>query len=798
MTPPAPSTADDSPAAAEFLLQGCVQGVGVRPAVARLAIHLGLCGTVGNGLDGVAIHVEGTASQLDRLAERLPTSMPDGATVRQIVRRPATVAGWEEFRIQSGGPGRRLATVVPPDAAVCTECLSDVDDSRNRRAGYAFVTCTNCGPRYSIIETMPYEREQTAMRVFEQCPQCQTEYQGSADRRFHSQTNACPACGPQMGLATPPRLAEGQGTYLLDAGGFAPARISRVPPEPDGTGGSARADATNSPLEAATAVLRRGGIVALKGIGGFQLLCDAADDSAVRRLRQRKRRAAKPLAVMVEPQRLSGARPEEQAAIRGSAGAIVLIDGRVLIGLSQEIAPGLETVGVMRPTSPLHALLLRSADRPLVVTSGNVDGHPLAYDSATAPLELQAVADLILDHNRTIVRPVDDSVVHCIAGREVTIRAARGIAPLLLPLASDRQVLAVGGHQKGAIALSNGRQCVLGPHLGDLDTTAARERYVEQAQALQRLYDVQPELVAHDLHPDYFTTRWSATLGIPTMAVQHHHAHIAAGMLEHAWLDREVLGIAFDGTGLGSDGTIWGGEFLRATSTDVERVGSLRPFPLLGGEQAIREPWRIGFCLVADACGWEAAVQCTSRRIDQQRLTRLLPMLRRGGGLRTTSVGRLFDGVAALVLGVSDSSFEGQPAMMLEAACDRSVRDPYELPVREEAGLLRLDWRPVVTAIVDDLQRQTAAGRIAMRFHRAVAEAVRVVAVQWGELPVVLGGGCFQNRVLTELVYERLEDRQSPVGLPGRIPPNDGGLSAGQLAIAAARLDRGLDRNRKH
>ncbi|MCA9054244.1 MAG: carbamoyltransferase HypF [Planctomycetaceae bacterium] len=763
----ASSVSPETITAAEFLLRGCVQGIGVRPAIARLALELGLHGTVVNSADGVLIHVEEHELLLNEFAQRLPTSLPDGADVAEITRRPATVERFAGFTICTGTSARRVATTVPPDLAVCDACLAEIRDARDRRAEYAFTSCTNCGPRYSIVKTMPYERERTAMHAFAQCPDCSVEYAATADRRFHAQTNACPACGPRVHAVQQARPHD----RLVDG----------------------------AAIRTAAELLRQGGCVAIKGIGGFQLLCDAASDSAVERLRRGKQREARPLAVMLDPEMLGSISPAERAALESPTGPIVLLQRDASsTPLSKDVAPALNTVGVMRPTSPLHALLLEATGRPLVVTSGNVDGNPLAYDSATAQQELAHLADLILDHDREIVRPIDDSVVQCIAGQTVTIRAARGIAPLTLPLPCDRQILAVGGHQKVAIAISNGRQSVLGPHLGDLDSTSARERFVEQTDALLRLYDAQPEWIVHDLHPDYYTTRWAAERGVPLVPVQHHHAHIVAGMLEQGWLDQVVLGVAFDGTGLGTDDTIWGGEFLRATSTDFQRVGSLQPFPLPGGERAIREPWRMAFALAAAACGREAAMLALPTSVDSRRANRVLPLVERKSGPITTSLGRLFDGVAALVLGVADSSFEGQPAMMLEAVCDPSVTGCYEFGIHADGGLLRLDWRPTVAAIVRDVAQGVPTGQIAMQFHRGVAKGVRTVVGRLDRLPVVLGGGCFQNRILTELVGEQLTEIGVPIGWPGSIPPNDGGLAAGQLAIAAARLQSHSKRNGGH
>ena len=752
---PVSTTSVTTTAAAEFLLRGRVQGLGVRPAIARLASGLELCGTVGNRGDGVTLFVEGDADAVVAFADRLPSSLPDGAQLEELIRSPASRRGLPSFTIDAGVSSGPVQTDAPLDRAVCEACLDEVHDPLDRRTDYAFTSCTDCGPRYSIICEMPYERRQTAMHEFKLCPDCRAEYADPADRRFHAQTNACPDCGPRLWSTTPDQSARNTG-----------------------------ADA----VEAAVAVLRSGGIVAIRGLGGYQLLCDVTENSAVERLRERKRRRGKPLAVMVDGSSVRDLPREELAVLRAPANPIVLVPRSCLPALAESVAPGLDTVGVMHPTTPLHDQLLRGAGRPLVATSGNVEGEPLACDSAEAQRDLAEVADLLLHHDRPIVRPIDDSVVRCIAGNTVTIRAARGIAPLPLKLDCDRSMLAVGGHQKVAIALCNGHQCVLGPHVGDLDSPATRERFAEQTQSLLDLYGAEPEVVVHDLHPDYFTSRWAAETGRQTLAVQHHHAHVVSGMIEQGWLDREVLGIAFDGTGYGPDGDIWGGEFLLATAESFTRIGSLRPFSLVGGDRAIREPWRVAISLVADACGTDTAARLFAERIDAGLSSAVIAMLQRGRAVRTSSLGRLFDGVAAIALGATDSSFEGQPAMMLEAACDQQTAGAYTVTVSDGSNGLQLDWRPLMVGLLRDREQGAQPGAMAMKFHRGVARAVAAVAERFQQHPIVLSGGCFQNRVLTELIQDALGGHPQPVGFPGTIPPNDGGLAAGQLAIAAAQL----------
>jgi hydrogenase maturation protein HypF len=474
--------------------------------------------------------------------------------------------------------------------------------------------------------------------------------------------------------------------------------------------------------------------------------------------------------------------------LKDASNPIVVARLREPSPLAAEVIAGLGTVGLMLPTTPLHHLLVSRFSGPLVATSGNREGSPLEFDEQMVADELGGSADLFLHHDRPVLRPIDDAVVQVVAGRRATIRLARGLAPLPLELHSDHQIVALGGHQKSAIAVSNGAQAILGPHVGDLETEATRTRYLDHLDSMCGLYGVQPELLVTDLHPDYFTSRWAERQPTPKIAIQHHHAHVAAGMLQARWLDREVLGIAWDGTGLGTDGAIWGGEFLRATATSFDRVGCLRPFTLPGGELAIREPWRVGVSLVHQALGPEAAARLHWPDVSSRSVEQLVQLLAKSALFPiTTSAGRLFDGVASLVLEISKSQFEGQPAMLLEGACDWSAIDSYDFPLAP-GHPATLDWRPLIAAIADDLAARVGSQTIAMRFHRSLAAGILSVCDQSRDLPVVLCGGCFNNRILTELVGERFDGRFQEIELPGIIPSGDGGLAAGQLAVAAARV----------
>jgi hydrogenase maturation protein HypF len=755
---PKEAAAENSSArvARRLLLFGRVQGLGVRPAVARLAARLNLAGSVANRLDGVEILVEGSAQQLQAFEGELPAALPAGARMGRLEGSQTSATGRTAFRILEELAAGAIRVFVPCDSAACADCLREVAGGSPLRHGYPFTSCTLCGPRYSIIERMPYERALTSMSAFPLCARCRDEYDNAADRRFHAQTNCCPECGPQVWC--------GDRTNRLVA-------------------------ARGAALEAAVAAIRQGKIVAVRGLGGYQLVCDATKDEVVQRLRGSKRRSAKPLAVMVESKGAADligcAGPEESRALTAPENPIVLLEACPGNGLSRNIHPGLREVGVMLPTTPLHALLASAICRPLVVTSGNTEGAPLAVEPCEAERELAGLADLWLHHSRPIVRPIDDSVVRIIAGRAVTIRCARGLAPLPLALESKAPILAVGGHQKAALALSNGLQSDLGPHVGNLDGVAMQERFVQQVRGFTELYGFAPELIVHDLHPAYFTTRWAQEQPVTRLAVQHHHAHVVSGMIEHGWLDREVLGIAFDGTGFGSDGTIWGGEFLLATARSFERVARLRPFRLPGGEAAIRDPWRIAFELVTEVSGSETALRMFVRRNDREHILAVRHSDRFAPS--TSSAGRLFDAVASLVLKIDQVAYEGQAAMLLEASCDHAEEGRYDLPLRD-GELIELDWRPMIRQVLDDLALGASPATIAMRFHRGLATAAAAVARRFAACPVVLCGGSFQNRLLTELVLEELKGTRQPVGLPGIIPPNDGGLAAGQLGVALARL----------
>ena len=750
--------ATQAASARRVVLAGGVQGLGVRPAIFRLATQLKLNGTVRNTSRGVEIEVEGGDDALAEFDRELLSSLPQAALVVRLRSETLPPSGRRGFTIVQEPATGALAARVPEDRGLCEECAREIATAGDRRRGYPFTSCTQCGPRYTVIRAMPFERNDTTMDRFPLCADCRGEYERPGDRRFHAQTTACAACGPHV---------------VFKAGERGAGRV----------GGEA--------LRAAVEQLRAGKIVALKGLGGYQLLVDAMNPVAVERLRERKGRGAKPLAVLVASvegaAKVAHLGAAEVAAFLDAAAPIVLARARSDSKLAPAIHPHLDTVGLMRPTTPLHAILASAFGRPLVCTSANREGNPLEYHADSAEQNLADIADAWLHHNREIVRPIDDSVVRVIAGRRVTMRLARGLAPLPLDLPAVPPTIALGGYLKAAVAWSNGAQCVLGPHVGDQESLPARERFLALLKDVLRLYRFRPALLVHDLHPDYFSTQWAARQAVPRLAVQHHHAHVAAGMLEHGWLDRRVLGVAWDGTGYGTDGTIWGGEFLVCSGGEFERVARVRPFALPGGEAAIREPWRIAVSVcsqleasrdVPEHVDWTLSANQKSQVLQVVRSSKLSPV--------TSSAGRLIDAAAALILGIGRVEYEGQAAMRLEAAADRGTRGWYHFPVADEE-LAELDWRLLFAGLLEDQRRGVDPGTLAMKFHRSLAHGIIGVCRRWSELPVVLSGGVFQNKLLTELIAEMMDGSSQQVGLPGLIPPNDGGLAAGQLAIAAAK-----------
>ncbi len=738
-------------------VSGAVQGVGFRPYVYRLATALDLGGWVRNTPCGVQIEAEGDPSAIDALLDGLRAA-PAPARVDAIDSEFRAAAGASGFAVVASEPGAGPALPLP-DLAVCADCLADIRDPAGRRFDYAFTSCSRCGPRDSIIAGLPYDRARTAMAGFAMCAACAGEYADPADRRFHHQANACPACGPRLALR--------------DAAGRVQAHDSAA-------------------LGAAADCLHAGGIVALMGIGGFQLLVDARDEPAVARLRARKRRPDKPFAVMfpdLDAVRAACAvTAAGQALLLGPAAPIVLLARRE-DRLAPSVAPGQARLGAMLPCSPLHALLLGRLGFPVVATSGNRAGEPLCTTAAEAQARLAGIADVFLIHDRPILRALDDSLVQVVAGRPQVLRLARGYAPLAVDCPdANEPVLALGGHLKAAVAVGAAGRIVLGQHLGDLDNSAALAGFDAAARDLPALAGVRPTRLACDAHPDYASSERAAGFGLPVRRVQHHHAHVAAVMAEHG-IDGDVLGVAFDGAGLGSDGTLWGGEFLLASRQRFRRVAWLRPFRLPGGEQAAREPRRAALGLLHARFGGDLAAFDLPplRAFTPAERRTLLSALERGINTPlTSSVGRLFDAVAALLGLCQRMSFEGQAALALQAAAEAAApQAPYPLPLQATPEGLVADWAPLLDALLADRAAGVPAPLVAGRFHAALAALVVAVAAAFAQTRVALSGGCFQNRLLLELTAARLAGAGVAVFWPQRVPPGDGGLALGQAAVCA-------------
>jgi hydrogenase maturation protein HypF len=747
-------------------IRGVVQGVGYRPFVWRLAHELDVTGTVRNEGGVVVIHAEGDPVPLDLFVAALRDRAPALARVETVSAVPAIQEDLKDFVVKASADvaGDRL---VPPDAATCSDCLGELFDPGDRRYRYPFVNCTQCGPRFTIIETLPYDRERTSMRVFPMCADCRREYEDPADRRFHAEPVACPACGPRA--------------VLVDTSGA-------VRTEPTGADPAA-------PVAAAAAMLRAGAIVALKGLGGFHLACDATSEDAVALLRKRKRRPDKPFAVMVPD--VAAARSwfeptdVEIEALTSWRAPILLVADRGR--LAPSAAPGHQRQGAMLPATPLHHLLLREAGIPLVMTSGNASDEPICIENDDALERLAGIADAFLIHDRRVVARYDDSVA-LVRTDEVEpsiVRRARSFAPH--PIALSRSlpvaVAGTGALLHGAFCLGSGRRAFLSQHVGDLDTEEAMAAYADAYDRFREVFRIEPELVAHDLHPDLPTTRFAESTGLPTIAVQHHHAHVAATMAEHG-LDGEVLGLAFDGLGFGDDGTIWGGELLVCTPSRADRVGHLRRVPQPGGDAATRHPWRMAVAHADDAGVLETALGLLQPREGQTEI--VLGQVRSGLGTpRTSSAGRLFDAVAALTGVCAHASYDGQAAMLLEQAAVPSATTAHAAVV-EEHGVFEIDTRDLIAATVEQLVHGTPPGEVAWAFHVSLAEAVARACVHVrhhhdGLNRVVLGGGVFQNDLFTTELTVRLTDLGFRVFLPREVPVGDGGIALGQVYVAAAR-----------
>lgn len=753
----------------QIAIQGAVQGVGFRPFIYRLATEMGLPGWVMNSSRGVLIEAEGSKPQMDAFLLRIEKEKPPRAFIQSLEFSFLDPVGFSGFEIRHSGAAGPPTALVLPDIAVCPDCLKELFDPSNRRYLYPFTNCTNCGPRFTIIELLPYDRVNTMMKTFEMCESCREEYENPLDRRFHAQPNACPVCGPHV------ELWDEAGHLLSEH---------------------------HEALVGAAAAIRAGKIVAVKGLGGFHLMVDAENDRAVVRLRERKHREEKPFALMLpsmESIRIDCQVSElEERLLRSPESPIVLLHRKFEISnlksqIVPSIAPGNPYLGIMLPYTPLHHLLMAELGFSVVATSGNLSDEPICTDEHDAVKRLDGIADLFLVHNRPIVRHVDDSVVRIMMGREMVLRRARGYAPLPVRLKEPAPpLLAVGGHLKNTVALTVGNNIFISQHIGDLETREAFEAFREVIASFRSLYNTQPEQIVCDMHPDYLSTRYAKDQGTPLTAVQHHFAHVASCMAENE-LEGTVLGVAWDGTGYGPDGTIWGGEFLKTDAASFRRAASFRTFRLPGGASAVKEPRRTATGVLYEMVGdrlFDRVDLPLLRSFAASERTVLRTMLARGvHSPRTSSAGRLFDAVASIIGLRQRVSFEGQAAMELEFAIgDERTEEAYPFQISylksQMDERLVIDWEPMVFEILDDTSKGVAIGTISAKFHNTLAEMIVEVASRVGEERVVLTGGCFQNKYLTERTVRRLETEGLRPYWHQRVPPNDGGIALGQVFAA--------------
>jgi hydrogenase maturation protein HypF len=799
----------------KLTVRGAVQGVGFRPFVHRLAAGLGLAGWVNNSPQGVFIEVEGPRAALEQFLLRLEAEKPPRSFIQSLEAAWLDATGFKDFAIRPSETGGDRTALVLPDIATCPDCLREIFDPHNRRYRYPFTNCTHCGPRFSIIESLPYDRANTSMKAFTMCPQCRAEYDDPAVRRFHAQPNACPACGPQL--------------ELWRSGVRPNAASSVVHGQPRSAGRS------DDALLAAARAIRDGKIAAVKGLGGFHLMVDARNEDAVRRLRERKQREEKPFALMfpsLETTKVDCVvSPLEERLLRSPEAPIVLL--RTIVNRKSQIvhsvAPHNPSLGVMLPYTPLHHLLLAELGFPVVATSGNLSDEPICTDEHEALERLGSIADVFLVHNRPIIRHVDDSIVRVMLDRELVLRRARGYAPLPITLNPQpstlnlQPVLAVGAHLKNTVALAVGDQVFLSQHIGDLETEAAYDAFRRVIADFQKLYEAKPGIVAADLHPDYLSTKFALEMGraelplgqdarqrVPAIRhVQHHIAHVLSCLAENE-IAPPALGVSWDGTGYGTDGTVWGGEFFVVTKDKVERFAHLRPFRLPGGDQAVKEPRRAALGLLYELSGGQdnfllQMQQKVAGAFSPPELAALKTMLAKQlNSPLCSSAGRLFDAVASIIQLRQHIRFEGQAAMELEFLLDGIETDEaYELPIVDwqipiekqvsrvnksaignRQSAIVLDWSSMIEAIQSDVKSGVATGVISAKFHNALAEGIVAVARSAGQERVALTGGCFQNRYLTERAVRRLEAEGFRPYWHQRVPPNDGGIALGQVVAA--------------
>jgi hydrogenase maturation protein HypF len=733
-------------------VSGTVQGIGFRPHIYRLACDLGLGGWVRNTPEGASMEIEGAPEKIEAFRKLLHSSLPPAAAIYSCQEEKISPGNENKFTIISSSFGTKSTVPVLTDLALCQDCLREINDPQDRRYRYPFITCTNCGPRFTIMTGLPYDRPQTTMSGFTLCAKCTEEYANPLNRRFHAQPLACPECGPQLSL--------------LDSSG-------KVLAEKD------------EALLKTSEAIRSGFIVALKGLGGFQIICNAHNEVAIQKLRDRKLRPAKPFALMMrdvnEAKNYCYISDVEAELLESPQAPIVIVKAKENNGLARAIAPGNPTLGVMLPYTPLHHLLMGELRVPLIATSGNRGGEPICTAENEALERLNGIVDIFLVHNRPIAHRSDDSIVKVMNGKPVVLRRARGYAPLPLYMAnkndgrSNPVILAGGAHLKNTVALAVGAQIIPSPHIGDLDTPEARDGFDAAVNTLCSLYDAKPEIIAHDKHPEYYSTAVAKSWkGVQKIAVQHHYAHALSCMIDNN-LEGPCLAIVWDGAGYGDDGTIWGGEFLRITKDSYERTGHLHPFRLPGGDKAAMEPWRVAVSLLYEA-GEPLDCICNLPGISANKIDKIVQMLDKNiNSPVTTSMGRLFDGISALKGLCMINTFEAEAAMALEHAAINDTEETYTFDI---SGNI-LDWRPAIKEIIQEKPPLAAA-----KFQNSLAKAAVNMAKNSGERQLLLSGGCFQNSCLLEKVAGLAADEGLEPFWHNRLPPGDGGLSAGQVLAA--------------
>jgi hydrogenase maturation protein HypF len=794
-----------------IVIQGIVQGVGFRPFVYGQALQWGLVGFVLNDSGGVTIEVEGTSESLEGFQEALHKKVPPLARIDTSYAESIAPRYDSNFTIALSQAGTERQALISPDTATCNDCLQELFDPEDRHSHYPFINCTNCGPRFTIIQDVPYDRDKTTMRAFPMCRECHGEYEDPLNRRFHAQPNACPVCGPQV--------------YLLDRVGDITISSQTVehPTKADTSAMGAihrpLREADDDPILEAAKQLAKGAILAIKGLGGYHLACDALNDESVRQLRQRKHREAKPFALMVPDldtaRKLCRVSDAEASLLMSHRRPIVLLSRLSDCPIAPDVAPAYDTVGIMLPYTPLHHVLLHAFTqimnfgRPavLVMTSGNLSDEPIAFKDEDAAQRLTYIADGMLAHNREIHIRCDDTVTRIAAGAEQIFRRSRGYAPEPIMMSFDfpTQILACGAHLKNTFCLGKGRQAFLSHHIGDLENLETLTSFREGIEHFQRIFDIHPEVVAYDLHPEYLATKYALDTNMPQkIGIQHHHAHIASVMVEHG-LQEPVIGIAADGTGYGTDGAVWGCEIMKADQLGFERLAHLDYMPLAGGEQAVHQPWRMAAVNLAQAYG-DAFSELDIpfvKQLDYSKWRVLAQMIAQQINCPpTSSLGRLFDAVASLIGLRSTVLYEGQAAIELEMLArqqegciykEPSDFYPFTLRMKDQSPTI-LDVAPMFRAIVHDIQQGVSTSHIAHRFHYSISESLATACFsareQTGIHVVALSGGVFQNQLLLEQLVQRLEEMAFQVYINRRVPPNDGGISLGQIAIAAAHMQR--------